>query len=413
MKKLGMAIYIIAIFVCVFISAGAAKAPESEDMDVGYPTLTVRHEKGTYLYEDKPVTPSDFTVIEQIAARRINAPLDQKIEYMDECVFRGADYKTAVKQCFPVLVRELDVIADGIFIPPENAKIEHRSGAFNIVPEKAGKRINEDKLYASIYCAFKFSGGGEVKAYTEAIAPIITADMLKAELLPRSAYTTDFSGSTAERAHNVKLALSKIDGIMIPAGETLSFNAVVGERTEANGYKKAKIIVDGKYTDGYGGGVCQASTAVYNAALLAGLHCSANAHSICPSYCPAGLDAMISSVSDLLITNTTTHSVYISTYVNGGKGTVKIFGEKPEYKIESESVVLDVEKYDEVEQVDSEYKYFDRGAISGSRLLVSLGKDGLKSETYIRLYKDGKLVERIKVRENTYKAVPQVIAIAP
>ncbi|MCH5154721.1 MAG: VanW family protein [Clostridiales bacterium] len=413
MKKLGIAVYIIAIFACVFISAGAAKAPEEYAEDIKYPTLIVQSEKGAYIYEDKPVTPSDFTVIEQIASRRINAPLDQKIEYMDECVFRGADYKTAVKQCFPVLVRELDGIADSIFIPPENAKIEHSSGAFKIVSEKPGRRINEGKLYASIYCAFKFSGGGEVKAYTEAIQPVITSDMLRAELLPRSAYTTDFSSSTVERAHNVKLALSKIDGMIIPPGETVSFNAAVGERTEANGYKKAKIIVDGKYTDGYGGGVCQASTAVYNAALTAGLHCSANAHSICPSYCPAGLDAMISSVSDLLITNTTTHSVYISTSVSGGKGTVKVFGEKPEYKIESESVVLDVEKYDEIEQVDSEYKYFERGAISGSRLLVSLGKDGTKSETYIKLYKDGKLVDRVKVRENTYKAVPQIIAIAP
>ena len=391
---------------------GAGKAPESEQIEP-YPTLNVQYGKETYVYTDKPVTPSDFTVAEQIAARKINAPLSQKIEFMDECVARGADYKTAVNQCFPVLVRELDRISDGVFIPPENAKTEYKNGTFYVVPGKAGRKINEYKLYASIYCAFKFSGGGEVKAYMEEIPPIVTADMLRAELLPRSVYTTDFSGSTAERAHNVALALGKVDGIVIPPGETLSFNNTVGERTEANGYKKAKIIIDGKYTDGYGGGVCQASTAVYNAALAAGLSCAANAHSICPSYCPAGLDAMISSVSDLLITNTTTHSVYISTSVNGRKGTVRIYGEKPEYKIESESVIVDVQKYEEHEQIDNEYKYFDRGAVSGSRLLVSQGKDGIKSETYIKMYKNGSLVGRVKVRENTYRAVLQIIAIAP
>lgn len=396
----------------MLLTMGAAKAP-TDEQNTTSPTLTVVYGTDKYVYTDKPVEPSDFTVIEQIAARRINAPLPQKIEYMDECIARGADYKTAVKQCFPVLVRELDDIANGVFVPPTDAKTVYDHGVFNVVPEKAGRRINEEKLYASIYCAFKFSGGGEVKADFSEITPIITAEMLRAELTPLSSYTTDFSGSSEERAHNVKLALSKIDGMIIPAGETMSFNATVGERTAANGFKQAKIIVDGKYIDGTGGGVCQASTAVYNAALIAGLSCAANAHSICPSYCPAGLDAMISSVSDLLITNTTTHSVYIAVKVSGRMATVKIYGEQSEYKIKPESVVLGVEKFAEQEIVDSEYKYFEQGAESGKRLLVSLGKDGVTSETYINVYKDGQIVKRVKVRENVYRAVPQVIAVAP
>lgn len=396
----------------MLLTMGAAKAP-TDEQNTAYPTLAVVYGTDKYVYTDKPVEPSDFTVIEQIAARRINAPLPQKIEYMDECIARGADYKTAVKQCFPVLVRELDDIANGVFVPPTDAKTVYDHGVFNVIPEKAGRRINEEKLYASIYCAFKFSGGGEVKADFSEITPIITAEMLRAELTPLSSYTTDFSGSSEERAHNVKLALSKIDGMIIPAGETMSFNATVGERTAANGFKQAKIIVDGKYIDGTGGGVCQASTAVYNAALIAGLSCAANAHSICPSYCPAGLDAMISSVSDLLITNTTTHSVYIAVKVSGRTATVKIYGEQSEYKIKPESVVLGVEKFAEQEIVDSEYKYFEQGAESGKRLLVSLGKDGVTSETYINVYKDGQIVKRVKVRENVYRAVPQVIAVAP
>ncbi|MDE5562320.1 MAG: VanW family protein [Clostridiales bacterium] len=411
MKKLGRSIYIMALLACMLLTMGAAKA--ADEQNVTYPTLTVAYGTDKYVYTDMPVAPSDFTVIEQIAARRINAPLPQKIDYMDECVARGADYKTAVKQCFPVLVRELDKIADSVFVPPTDAKTEYERGTFTVVPEKAGRRINEEKLYASIYCAFKFSGGGEVKADTSEIPPIITSEMLRAELQLRSSYTTDFSSSSEERAHNVKLALSKIEGIIIPAGETLSFNMAVGERTTANGFKQAKIIVDGKYIDGTGGGVCQASTAVYNAALIAGLSCSANAHSICPSYCPAGLDAMISSVSDLLVTNTTTHSVYIAVKVYGRTATVKIYGEQSEYKIKPESVVLGVEKFAEQEVVDSDYKYFEQGVESGKRMLVSLGKDGITSETYINVYKDGQIVKRVKVRENVYRAVPQVIAVAP
>lgn len=413
MKKLGKPLYIVVIFVCAVFAMGAAKAPAAQQTEQDAPTLTVEYCGKSYTYADKPVTPSDFTVIEQIAARRINAPLSEKVLFMDECVARGADYKTAVKQCFPVLVRNLDEIADGVFVPPVDARVEYKNGRFTVVPEKAGNQIDEVRLYASIYCAFKFSGGGSVKAYTADIQPLITAAQLRTELNLRAKYTTDFSTSSAERAHNVKLALSKIDGTIIPAGETLSFNKTVGERTEANGFKKAKIIVDGKYTDGYGGGVCQASTAVYNAALIAGLSCGANAHSICPTYCPAGLDAMISSVSDLLITNVTTHAVYISVAVGGGKATVKIFGETPEYTVTPESVVTETVKFETVEQIDDEYKYFDRDAVSGSRQLVSIGKDGISSETYVNWYKDGELIRRVKVRENTYKCLPQIIAVAP
>lgn len=411
MKKYSRSLYIIAVFVCLLFAMGAAKAPQT--VDSAYPTLAVEYENGRYVYTDIPVAPSDFTVVEQISARKINAPLPEKIAYMDECVARGADYKTAVKQCFPVLVRELDKISERVFVAPTDAKTAYNNGKFTVAPEKIGKKIDETKLYASIYCAFKFSGGGEVKAYNTDIQPVITSAMLKAEMLPRSSYTTDFAGSSAERAHNVTLALSKIGGLIIPAGETVSFNSIVGERTESNGFKKAKIIVDGKYTDGVGGGVCQASTAVYNAALIAGLSCQANAHSICPSYCPAGLDAMISSVSDLLITNTTTHTVYIATSVNGRKGTVKIFGEKPDYTVVPESVVVDTVKFQTEEQTDSEYKYFERDAISGSRMLVSPGKDGVSSETYVNMFKDGVLIKRVKVRENTYRCIPQVIAVAP
>ncbi|MDE6401028.1 MAG: VanW family protein, partial [Clostridiales bacterium] len=273
--------------------------------------------------------------------------------------------------------------------------------------------LDENKLYASIYCCLKFSGGGAIKATADEVSPSVTASELRRNLVLRGEYTTDFASSTAARAHNVTLALKKFDGMELRAGETLSFNGTVGERTAENGFQSAKIIVDGKYTDGVGGGVCQSSTALYNAALLAGLECSANAHSICPSYCPAGLDAMISNVSDLKIQNTTNRSIFISVKAASGKATVKMYGAPPEYKIVPESVTVKTVKFDEIETVDSERKYFGTDAVCGDRLLVALGKDGVVSETYLKYFKDGKFVKRVKIRVNEYKATPQIIAVAP
>ena len=87
----------------------------------------------------------------------------------------------------------------------------------------------------------------------------------------------------------------------------------MGARTEANGFKKAKIIEDGRFVYGTGGGVCQASTTLYNAALLAGLKVTEyHPHSLSVNYVRPSRDAMVSgSYSDLKFCNTTNCPVYI------------------------------------------------------------------------------------------------------
>ena len=365
-----------------------------------------------FTYEDEKIIPSDFTVAEYIETHEINSPIERKIEFVDGLMRKGADYKTALSVCFPRLPSVVDEVKGALFVPAVDAQVEYKNGIYNVTKESAGAKLDENRLYAGIYYCFKF-GGDSVRANAVVVPPEVTQGELKRNIILRGAYTTEYSTSTESRAHNVSLALSKFDGLKIAAGETLSFNATVGARTEENGFRKAKIIVDGKYVDGVGGGVCQASTALYNAALLAGLSCSANAHSICPSYCPAGLDAMISTSSDLKVTNTTDHDIYIAVKFAGAKATVRMFGEKNEFDITPESVVLETRPFKDVEVVDGERKYFGEDAVSGDRLLVSLGKDGVVSETYLKYYKDGQFVKRVKIRQNEYKASPQIVAVAP
>ncbi len=405
------ALFVAVAAVALLFGGGVAFADEASVDDVT--TLTVVADGKSFTYRDEKITPSDFTVAEQIERRAINAPLEKKIELVDRYLSKGADYKTALGVCFPLLVRKVDEIAEYLYIAPTDAKVSYTNKQFFVSAEKTGRALDETRLYAGLYCNLKFAGGGKVSASTVKLMPEVTREMLKSELILRGRYCTDFSASTAARAHNVALALGKYDGLTIAAGESVSFNALVGERTESNGFKSAKIIVDGKYTDGVGGGVCQASTAVYNAALLAGLDCAANAHSICPSYCPPGLDAMISGFSDLVITNLTGRAARISVRIYGNKATVDVYGVMPEYRIVPESVVVNTVACEVTENVDTERKYFDDTAQSGDRLLVSPGKDGVTSETYLNYYKNGKLVRRSKVRTNYYKPTPRVIAVAP
>lgn len=375
--------------------------------------IVIRAEDKKFIYKDVKIYPSDFTVEQEIYDRRINAPLDKKIELTDVYLQNGADHKTALGVCFPLLIKTVDDVARYVNADPVDSQVKYEGGKFYATKERVGKRLDENRLYGGIYYCLKFGGGGTVKASTVDVMPALTQKELSERLILRSEYKTDYTTSTAARANNVRLALSKFDGVCVQSGQSVSFNGTVGARTRENGFMSAKIIVDGKYTEGIGGGACQASTAVYNAALLSGLQCTANAHSICPSYCPPGLDAMISSNSDLVITNNSGYPVYFSVTNAGGIGKVRIYGAPREYEIRPESVVVKTSVAEEREFVDSDKMYFGEEAVSGDRLMVSPGKDGCESVTYLKYYKNGSLVKRVKIRQNIYKSTPRIIAVAP
>lgn len=391
----------------------AAVAVVRADGENAAPTVTIAAAGEEFVYRDEYIEPTDFTVVEQIRTRRINAPLKEKFELVDKYLAKGADYKTALSVCFPRLAATVGAASERVYKPATDAEVTYRAERFTVSREKCGIAVDESRLYASIYYTLKFAGGGEVVAPTTVLQPSVTASMIRAELNVRGRYTTEYASSTASRAHNVELALRKLDGACIKPGESLSFNRTVGERTAENGFESAKIIVDGKYTDGVGGGVCQASTALYNAALLAGLPAAANAHSICPSYCPPGLDAMISGYSDLVVKNTTGGTVRIAVHFENRSATVTVYGVKSTVRIVPESVVVKRIEHESIEQTDTEHKYFDATASCGDRQLVAVGKDGYMSETYLNYYENGVLTRRDKIRADTYKPTPQVIAVAP
>ena len=376
-------------------------------------SVTVTYADKQYTYTDDMIVPSDFTVAEQIEQRRINAPTEQKLEIVDDRLGKGADYKAALLYCFPRLeyfVKDLSEIVDE---QPVDASVVYKNGKFSIKDERDGRVLDTRRLFAQIYYSLKYGSTDPIRATTLTVKPNVWADDIRENLVLRGEYTTEYKSSSADRAHNVAHAAGKLDGAVISPHSSLSFNSVVGERSEKNGFKTAKIIVDGKYVDGIGGGACQASTAVYNAALRAGLVCKANAHSICPSYCPPGLDAMISSMSDLVIYNNTDHDVFVSVSSAGKSTTVKFFGEPTEYVTEPESVVIKTIDPENKEFTDAERKYFDSDSVAGDRLTISRGVAGYECETYINRYRNGNLVSREKIRENSYKPSPQITAVAP
>ena len=138
-------------------------------------------------------------------------------------------------------------------------------------------------------------------------------------------YTTYYDAKIP-RANNVILAASRINGVVVKPGESFSFSKTILPRTAENGYVNAPIIVNKKYTNGIGGGVCQVSSTLYAAMVSASLPATErHAHSLPSHYIPAGLDATIAGNSkDLKFTNTFNYSIVIYASADNGTLTVNI-----------------------------------------------------------------------------------------
>jgi vancomycin resistance protein YoaR len=143
-------------------------------------------------------------------------------------------------------------------------------------------------------------------------------------------FTTSFDATKANRVYNISVAAGALNSLLVKPGEVVSFNKIVGPRSSEAGYKTAPTIINNEFVDALGGGVCQVSTTLYNAVLLAGLEVvERHSHSLPVTYVPAGRDAtVVYEGADFRFRNNTDKYLYLRTLVTGNKLTIKIFGNK-------------------------------------------------------------------------------------
>lgn len=286
-----------------------------------------------------------------------------------------------------------------------DAEASFSSKGFSYSDSQDGVSIDVDKLFEQMISC---RGRRTKISLPLTIDKATTVADVKKYTVKKSGFTTTFYNSSANRCHNISLAVKSIDGLTVHPNETFSFNAAVGERTERNGYKNAKVISNGAYTDGVGGGVCQVSTTLYNALLLAGFVPKASQHSLVSSYVMAGFDAMVAdNAVDLTFVNDTNHNIYISGKTQGKTVTFTIYGEPNEYEIKRENTE-EREPFKTKEIVDN-VKYPELVYVDQTQVVVN-GSDGVKSKSFLKYYKNGELVFTRLIRVNSYKRVDKVIA---
>lgn len=211
----------------------------------------------------------------------------------------------------------------------------------------------------------------------------VTVQDLGKEAFPNllGTFSTKYPTSNKDRTTNLRLAASKIDGTVVMPKEIFSYNKVVGKRTIAAGYKEAAIYQDGEVTNGLGGGICQISTTLYNAAIKAGMLIEQRRnHMFVPSYADAGKDATVVWGSiDFKFENRRDYPIKIETSVRDGIAKVSIYGLK----------------------TDEEY---DRYNLSIESKIIKNTNTTIVAESY-RAYRDddGNLIKRDKLYTDTYK----------
>ncbi|MBQ8202285.1 MAG: VanW family protein [Clostridia bacterium] len=324
----------------------------------------------------------------------------------------------------------LQEIARTVYRAPQDAQLlgfnaMQVSNPFSIQPEVIGRELNVEPLREKLYDMVSRMETGSIEVELKDIYPsVTTADVQKQVKLRGSAYTEISTTSTEERKNNIRRAFELISGTVLQPGDTFSFNGIVGERSAKNGFYQAIEYAYGEERMGYGGGVCQASTTVYLAAVRSNLQIiKREPHSDKVNYTEYGLDATVNydgKKIDLTFKNDTGSNVYIIATVQLDPKISKShyickvdiygpdLGDGVTYDLIAETVEVlpapeeiewrEDKKATYVTYIDQEHVYRE-------------AKEGCKVDSYKVKYIYGAEAERTFMYQDTYAAKKQIIYV--
>ncbi len=258
-----------------------------------------------------------------------------------------------------------------------------------------GRSVDMEAVADAIVNAVQTGNYQAIVAPVTPIEPEITLEQLKSDTQLISSWTSSYSEHYGySRNWNVAKLSGIINGVILQPGQEWSINEQAGPRSLNSGWKEAAGISNGGYTMQAGGGVCQISSTVYNAAIRSALEITDSTHhSISSDYIPLGLDATISTgAPDLKIKNQYDIPVYMVSYVNpkDKNVTVEIYG-RPVVDAELGPVILDFSFKDMGHFGSASMNYYYNTAIAPDETVIAPGQSyeyakarpGREVQTYI------------------------------
>lgn len=319
----------------------------------------------------------------------------------------------------------VDSIKESEDVDPVSARLD--VAAHTVVPEKPGHYVDESAAADGVFLLANTLAKGQA-------APVATGGMpsaqglrveLRAQPFP-ARMTTDYvksvdvsqvlsqfetyfsrSGDQARRAKNIETAASKLDGLILPPGELISFNAIVGERSEENGFEKSWEIFKGEMKEGIGGGTCQVASTFHAAALFAGIEILERLpHSRPSAYIPIGLDAtVVYPVVDMKMRNPFSFPVALHSTVEKNRLHIEVLGPRKSGHVSFEREILESLPYSrKIEE--------DRDVPRDKVMVKQHGIRGFRIKRTRELtLEDGK--KRVEISKDFYPPTVEIFKVAP
>mgnify|MGYP002674543802 CR=1 FL=1 len=271
--------------------------------------------------------------------------------------------------------------------------IPHKNGIdFDV--EKAKEALKEQKDEYVIELIIT-----EPKVHTNEIGEEAFPDLL-------SSFSTKYDESNVPRSKNLKIALSKLNGVVIMPGEVFSYNKTLGKRTVEEGYQYANGFAGGKVVPMLAGGICQISSTLYDAALYANMKIvERHNHMFQAGYVEPGKDATVVYGSlDFQFENTRKYPVMLKTKSGGGLAEIKIFGIKEEVEYDIE-IITEVQSYTSYNVVYEN----DTSLAPGTESVAQWGLKGCRSKTYRIISLNGQEISKELLSTDSYSPLNKII----
>jgi vancomycin resistance protein YoaR len=291
--------------------------------------------------------------------------------------------------------------------PPIDARfVVLPSDRVQVRPAQPGRLLDVEAARRAIFAAALSPTDRAASLVAELAQPERSTREARAmRISGRVAGYTTYYGGEPNRIHNVQLVARLIDGALIAPRTTFSFNTTTGERSTDRGFREAPVIINGELQNGIGGGVCQVSTTVFNAAYEAGLPIETRTnHALYISHYPQGRDATVNYPDiDLKFRNDTGGWLLLRTFVGASALTVTLYGTPQNRRVESETAPLEVTGEPGVKRVP------DPNMFVGTEVIDDLGEPSRKTSVVRRVYApNGRLLSE-DTWSSWYRSEPEIV----
>ena len=305
---------------------------------------------------------------------------------------------TVLKKCPEI---DIDKIYSEVKSEPQNAS--YIKEPFQIIPHKTGTDFNLEAAREMLK-----EEKEEYVIKLDIIEPEIHTNEIGEEAFPDllGAFSTKYDETNVSRSKNLKIAMSKLDGVVVMPGEVCSYNTTLGKRTVEDGYQYANGFSGSGVVPMLGGGICQISSTLYNAVLYANLNIvERHNHMYQATYVDPGRDATVTYGSlDFKFENTRKYPIMIKTQCGSGTANIKIFGIKEDIEYEVD-IISNVTGY-----VGYKVVYQDDASLApGVEKVSQYGLQGCKSTTYRVRKLNGQEVSREVLSTDSYSALNKII----